>query len=65
MVKSVTEVQGPGDIAFVWGRSELEFVFAETTYRNGGDSLSVLRKGGDGRWRIARRIWNDPIADPD
>lgn len=62
MVNTVTEIQVSGDIAIVWGRSELEFVFGETTFRNSGNYLSVLKKGEDGQWRLARRIWNDPVA---
>ncbi len=63
MVNSITEVQGDGDMAFVWGRSELEFTYEGTTFRNAGNYLAVLKKGEDGRWRIARRIWNDPVAE--
>ena len=65
MVNSVTEVQGSGPLAFVWGRSELAFTYKGQTFRNEGNYLAVLRKGEDGRWRIARRIWNDPVAEVD
>ena len=65
MVNSVTEVLGHGDLAFVWGRSELVFTYEGTVYRNKGNYLAVLKKGEDGRWRIARRIWNDPVAETD
>lgn len=65
MVNTVTEIQGSGDLAIVWGRSELEFISDGTTYRNGGNYLCVLKKGRDDRWRISRRIWNDPVAVAD
>lgn len=65
MVNSVTEVRGNGDFAFVWGRSELAFTYEGQTFRNEGNYLAVLRKGDDGRWRISRRIWNDPVAETD
>jgi uncharacterized protein (TIGR02246 family) len=63
MVNSVTEVDGSGDMAIVWGLAELEFTYEGKTYRNNGNYLSVLRRGDDGRWRIARRIWNDPMPE--
>ncbi len=65
MVNTITEVQGSGPFAFVWGRSELAFTYEGTSYRNRGNYLAVLKKGEDGRWRIARRIWNDPVAETD
>jgi len=65
MVNSVTEAQGSDHLAIVWGRSELVFTYEGTTYRNRGNYLAVLKKGEDGRWRIARRIWNDPVAEVD
>ena len=65
MVNEITEVLGDGDLAVVWGRSELEFVYDGTTYRNQGNYLNVLTRGEDGGWRIARRIWNDPLPETD
>ena len=63
IVNSVTEVDGQGDLAFVWGRSELVFEYDGKTYSNEGNYLSILRRGDDGRWRISRRMWNDPVPD--
>ena len=65
LTNSVTEVDGRGDLAFVWGRGELVFEYDGATYSNIGNYLSVLRKGADGQWLIARRIWNDPVAQVD
>ena len=62
MVNTITEILGSGDLAVVWGRSELEFTYDGATYKNEGNYLAVLKRGDDGRWRIARRIWNDPVA---
>lgn len=60
---SIDEVDGDGDLAFVRGRGTIDF-----TYRtpSGGTSeltseavhLSVARRGNDGEWRIARRVWS-------
>jgi uncharacterized protein (TIGR02246 family) len=57
-------VQGAGDLAYVWGRSNLAWEYEGQTYTNAGNSLSVLRRGADGRWKIAHQIWNDPIPQP-
>jgi uncharacterized protein (TIGR02246 family) len=51
----VRELQVLGDWAFV--RSYLEVAMTPPggeTVRRKGWVLSILRKGGDGRWRIAR-----------
>lgn len=47
----------------LWGRAELVWEYEGVTNRNCGNYLSVLRKGADGSWRIARRIWNDPVTE--
>ena len=57
-------VHGASDLAYVWGRSSLAWDYEGQSYTNGGNSLSLLRRGADGRWRIAHQIWNDPIPQP-
>jgi uncharacterized protein (TIGR02246 family) len=65
MINTITEVQGHGELAIVWGRNELAFTYEGKTYRNEGNYLSVLTRDDEGRWRIARRIWNDPPPEVD
>ncbi len=63
LTNSITGLEGVSGQAIVWGRSDLAFEYDGVTYSNAGNYLSVLRKGADGSWRIARRIWNDPVTE--
>lgn len=53
-------VEGSGSLAYAWGRSSVAWKYEGKSYSNEGNSLSILRKGKDGTWRIAHQIWNDP-----
>lgn len=60
---SVDEVQGSGDLAYLRGRGRLAFVYRSadgeaSELSSESVHLSVFRRGADGRWRIARRIWS-------
>lgn len=53
-------VKGSNSLAYAWGRSSVVWDYEGKSYSNEGNTLSVLRKGKDGKWRIAHQIWNDP-----
>ena len=58
-----------GDVGTLWGRFALGFSFEaegrEQSVRNAGTYLMVLRRDGDGEWRITHRMWDDPVAQAD
>lgn len=53
------EVAGSGDLAYVRGTFKLSFDYDGKSYESDGTYLSLLRRGNDSVWRIARRTWND------
>ena len=63
------EIAGDGNVAFLRGRGDLSFTWT-TADSSGGEReshsafLSIARKGPDGSWRIARRMWHQ-IPQPD
>lgn len=59
---SMDEVDGHGDIAYVRGRFTLTFTYGNQTFSNTGNYLNVLKKNEGEEWKLARLIWNDPIA---
>ncbi|SHG52995.1 YybH family protein [Flagellimonas flava] len=59
------EVDGQGNIAYVRGRFTLVFTYGEQTFSNTGNYLNVLKKNENSEWKLARLIWNDPIATTD
>ena len=59
---TVTGVEGQGNMGVLWGLTELVWEYEGITNSNGGNYLSVVRKGDDGTWRLARLIWNDPVT---
>lgn len=58
-VLSFEEVEVVGDCAFEWGtyRGTARTDAGGEERRTTGKLMRVLRKGGDGRWRVARSIW--------
>lgn len=59
----VEEVEGSGDLAYLRGRGSLEFTYRDATgevsqLTSEAVHLSVARRGEDGTWRIARRVWS-------
>lgn len=59
----VQEVEGSGDLAFLRGRSALEFTYRDSAgnvshVTSEAAHLSVARRQGNGEWRIARRAWS-------
>ena len=60
-------VEGCGDMAMSYGRLErLEYEYDGKTFSNrDGNFLTVFRRAGDGSWKIAYRIWNDPVTRVD
>jgi uncharacterized protein (TIGR02246 family) len=60
---NVEKIDGSGDIAYAVGTGALSFSYVENgeTKTSAADStfLDVMRKGADGRWRIAVRMWSN------
>lgn len=60
------EISGRDGLAYARGRFSLTFSFESEgqrrTISNAGNHLLIVRKNAAGEWRIARRIWNDPVA---
>ena len=62
---TIDEITGAGDLAYVRGTGELAFIYekagvrSEITSRN--MTLTIVKRGPEGRWRIARRMWG-PLA---
>jgi uncharacterized protein (TIGR02246 family) len=57
------EVDGSADLAYVRGSFTLAFDYDGESYESEGTYLSLLRREGNGDWRIARRTWNDHRRD--
>ena len=53
------EIGGSGDFAFVRGTFELGFDYAEKSYENKGNYISLLEKQPNGEWLITHHVWND------
>jgi uncharacterized protein (TIGR02246 family) len=59
----VHEVEGDGSLAYLRGRGDLAFTYVDTAgearnLTSRAAHLSVARRGDDGEWRIARRVWS-------
>jgi uncharacterized protein (TIGR02246 family) len=61
LTHNVENVEGCGDLAFGWGKSEVEWqVQGETSTKyNAGTMLFVAKKEG-GKWKLHRLMWDDP-----
>ena len=59
----IKAVSGSDSLAYAWGRSFVAWDYEGKSYSNEGNTLSVLKKGQDGTWRIAHQIWNDPLNE--
>lgn len=61
---TIDEIGGSGSVAYLRGRGELTFTW-ESPDGTGGERtsrsvfLAVVRKGPDGAWKIARRMWSN------
>ena len=60
---AVDEVEGGGDLAYLRGRGSLKFTYRDAAGQvshlpSQAVHLSVARRGEDGKWRIARRVWS-------
>ena len=60
---TVDEVEGSADLAYLRGRGAIAFTYrspsGETSeLTSEAVHLSVARRGDDGEWRIARRVWS-------
>ena len=58
----VTVDQAGGDcaVAFARGTDEIAWTSEGRTHQQRGTYLNVLRKEGDGTWRISHHMWDDP-----
>lgn len=53
------QVEASGQLGVVRGTFRLAFDYDGVSYESGGTYVTVLRRGTDGRWRVALRSWND------
>jgi len=62
---TVDEIGGGPDLAYARGTGQLAFIYEKDTVRmqlaSRNMTLMIVRRGTDGRWRIARRMWG-PLA---
>ncbi len=62
------EIDGTGDVAYVWGTMSLSFAVEEEgatqLYSTAGNYLMVMRRDDSDQWKIARYIWNHPPWEP-
>jgi uncharacterized protein (TIGR02246 family) len=63
----IQEVTVSGDLAFCWSRLEITATPSETgsSVRRSGTTMSVFRRGADGRWRLWRDANLLGAATPD
>jgi uncharacterized protein (TIGR02246 family) len=61
---SYEEIGGCGTIAFVRGRSHVEWTVVENgkeaKFSNSGTFLTLMRKLPNGAWKITHQMWDDP-----
>lgn len=59
--RRIEELQGGDDLAYLRGRDSVGFSYRKDTVSLNAVSktmtLSILRRGSDGRWRISRMMW--------
>jgi ketosteroid isomerase-like protein len=63
MDQTIDEIAGEGDLAIVRGHGSLTFTMSqsgrETTRTQRSTFLNVVRRQGDGAWKITHRMWSD------
>ena len=59
--RTVEEIDGAGDVAFVRGADSLRFTYTKGTNAQSSATrsvtLAVVRRQADGTWKIARMLW--------
>jgi ketosteroid isomerase-like protein len=59
---TMDEIAGTNQLAFTRGASTLAWTYDKDTVhqvsKSRNTNLTVLRRGADGRWRIARQMWS-------
>jgi len=59
--RTVDEIDGAGDVAFVRGADSLRFTYTKGTNAQSSATrsvtLAVVRRQADGTWKIARMMW--------
>jgi uncharacterized protein (TIGR02246 family) len=62
--QAVDETDGSGKVAYVRGRSEVEWSVEDQGrtqhWRNHGNFMAIFKKQPDDRWLISHLIWDDP-----
>jgi uncharacterized protein (TIGR02246 family) len=62
---TLEELDGTRDLAFTRGISNVAWRYAKDTVRTEQTSrninLTILQRGGDGRWRILRQMWGPSL----
>jgi uncharacterized protein (TIGR02246 family) len=65
--RTVDEIVGTADMAFVRGHFVLEYRYGQKdqakSRRNAGTFIALLRKRGE-RWLITHHMWDDPPVQP-
>jgi uncharacterized protein (TIGR02246 family) len=65
--QAADEIGGDGNIAFLRGRSTVEYDWAPQSavhrFRNMGTTLTLFRRVGRNDWKISHRMWDDPPTE--
>ncbi len=65
-VTTVREIEGRGDLAYLWTESATRYTNANgVAMLQNASNLWVLRKGADGQWRVARSGWQSASRPAD
>jgi ketosteroid isomerase-like protein len=64
---TLDELDGTPDLAFTRGISRIDWRYQKDTIRSEqttrNTNLTILARGGDGRWRIVRQMWGPPLQN--
>jgi uncharacterized protein (TIGR02246 family) len=68
LVLTLQNIGGDGQIAYTWGTHEVAWTTTQGTHitnaSHTGTFLNVLKKQGNGEWKISHHMWADAIAKP-
>ena len=65
LIVTPQSIGGDGQIAYVWGTDEVAWTTVQdgktTVASHKGIFLNVLRKQGDGEWKLSHHMWDDAV----